>query len=379
MRKLRKTLLKAFKWLLIICLSLITTVVAFMTFHPTFGGKPNADSRAKMNASSHYNGDIFINLQPTSTQLKDIPIKDDEPKNGVLSIFFPPKGKRPSEPLPTEAMDKVALQNGDFIWQGHSTVLFKIDNSVILTDPVYHNASPVPFTVEPYAMTNPPTIDNLPMIDAVLISHDHYDHLDYRAIRKMNDKVKHFYVPLGVKAHLQRWGIADDKVTEFDWYEQATIGHIELIFTPSRHFSGRNFTTRNTTLWGSWVVKSPSVSLFFSGDSGYGKHFAEIGERFGPFDIALMEDGQYNERWEDVHMLPEQTAKATKDLKAKRVLPVHWGKFDLSLHTWKAPIERFLRAAEHDDFTVLTPKIGQRFVLNAPPTSAQAHWWEAVK
>lgn len=355
-----------------------------MWFHPTFGGKPDAKSLAKMQASTHYNGEIFINLEPTSSQLKDIDPKDDKAQSGIWSIFFPPEGKHPKEPLPTEKMDKKHLQNGDFVWLGHSSVLFKTDGKTLLTDPVYHNASPLPYTIKPYAMTNPPTIDELPIIDAVLISHDHYDHLDYRGIQKMNHKVKHFYVPLGVKAHLQRWGVSDDKITELDWYEQRTMqgkkgSQIELILTPSRHFSGRNFSTRNTTLWASWVVKSPSVSLFFSGDSGYGKHYAEIGERFGPFDIALMEDGQYNKRWEDIHMLPEQTVQASLDLDAKHVLPVHWGKFDLSLHPWEEPIERFLAAAEKQNFIALTPKIGQRFNLDNPPTPTNSRWWEMVR
>lgn len=377
--KLLKISLKILKWLALTCLALVVAVVAFTFFHPTFGGKPDANSLAKINASNNHNGEIFINLQPTSTQIKKIEPKDGEPSSPFLSIFFPPKDKHPSEPLPTEKLDKNQLQNGDFVWLGHSTVLFKTNDKTLLTDPVYHNASPIPYTVKPYAMTNPPTIDELPPIDAVLISHDHYDHLDYRGIQKMNHKVKHFYVPLGVKAHLQRWGVADEKITELDWYEQTKLGDIDLILTPSRHFSGRNFTTRNTTLWASWVVKSPEVSLFFSGDSGYGKHYVEIGKRFGPFDIALMEDGQYNERWEDVHMLPEQTAKASIELRAKHILPVHWGKYDLSMHTWNEPIKRFLAAAEQHDFTVITPKIGQRFDLHNPPTPEQVRWWEEVK
>lgn len=249
-----------------------------------------------------------------------------------------------------------------------------------MTDPIFYNASPVPGFVRPYKMTNRPQIKDLPNIDAVLISHDHYDHLDYEAIQEMENKVKHFYVPLGVKAHLQRWGVSDDKITEFDWYESTQIGDVKLILTPSRHFSGRGLTNRNSTLWASWVVKSPQISLFFSGDSGYGKHYKEIGKRFGPFDVALMEDGQYNERWPDIHMMPEQSVQASIDLKAKHVLPVHWGKYNLSLHKWKEPIQRFLAEADKNNIITLTPKIGQQFTLESPPTpQTQGKWWKGVE
>lgn len=351
-----------------------------MTLHPVFGGTPDENSQTKITKSSNHNGDIFINLEPTSTALRDIPPKEGKPSFNLLSVFFPPEGREPKNPLPTDKLDKTQLKNGDFVWFGHSSVLFLTDNKVFLTDPIFYNASPVPGFVRPYKMTNRPQIKDLPNIDAVLISHDHYDHLDYEAIQEMENKVKHFYVPLGVKAHLQRWGVSDDKITEFDWYESTQIGDVKLILTPSRHFSGRGLTNRNSTLWASWVVKSPQMSLFFSGDSGYGKHYKEIGKRFEPFDVALMEDGQYNERWPDIHMMPEQSVQASIDLKAKHVLPVHWGKYNLSLHKWKEPIQRFLAEADKNNIITLTPKIGQQFTLENPPTpQTQGKWWKGVE
>lgn len=374
---------KILKWCLIIFLVLFASISVFVWFHPTFGGKPDEQSQKKIAQSENHDGDIFQNLEPTISGVKDIEVEDEQ-AGSMWDFFFAPKGKHPSEPLPTLKFDKANLKNGDFVWFGHSTALFKTANKVMVVDPVYYNASPIPFTVMPYDMTHRPSIDELPAIDAVLISHDHYDHLDYRAVQELDNKVAHFYVPLGVKAHLQRWGIADNKITEMDWYEHIQMhsdaGVVDVVFTPSRHFSGRGLTNRSKTLWGAWVVKSPELSLFFSGDSGYGKHYKDIGERFGRFDIALMEDGQYNVRWDEIHMLPEQSVQAVLDINAQYVLPVHWGKFDLSIHPWKEPIQRFLKEAKKHNIVTLTPQIGQVFNLNNAPTpQTQGKWWESVK
>lgn len=362
-----------------ILILLFIAISAFILLHPTFGGKPDQDSLKKIQQSQNYDGRIFKNMEPTRAGLKKVE-PGDEQTGGMMDLLFPPEGKLPTEPLPTVKFDKDSLKNGDFVWFGHSTALFMTDDKVIMVDPVYNSASPFSFAVLPYAMTHRPKIEELPDIDAVLISHDHYDHLDYQAIQKLNSKVAHFYVPLGVKAHLQRWGIDDSKISEMDWHEQKKLADINIIFAPSRHFSGRGINDRSQTLWGSWVVKSPQLSLYFSGDSGYGKHFAEIAKRYGDFDIALMEDGQYNIRWDDIHMLPEQSVKAAIEINAKHVLPVHWGKFDLSVHSWQEPIQRFLKEAEKHDIVTLTPKIGQVFNLQNPTTpSTDGKWWEAVK
>lgn len=370
---------KILKWLVIIVLLLVVAIGLFIGLHPTFGGKPDAQSLQKIQQSENYDGNIFQNLESTTSGLKEVDTEDEQ-AGGMLDMLFPPEGKHPSELLPTLKFNKETFKNGDFVWFGHSTALFKTDDKVIMVDPVYHSASPVSFAVVPFDMTNRPSIEELPNIDAVLISHDHYDHLDYKAIKKLDAKVTHFYVPLGIKAHLQRWGVADQKITEMDWYEQQKLGDIDVIFTPSRHFSGRSINDQSKTLWGSWVIKSPDLSLFFSGDSGYGKHYAEISKRYGGFDIALMEDGQYNVRWDEIHMLPEQSVQAVLDLNAKHVLPVHWGKFDLSIHPWKEPIQRFLEEADKHDIVTLTPKIGQVFDLQNPPTPAnQGKWWEDIK
>lgn len=354
-------------------------LVAFLIFHPVFGGKTNAKGRQKLSLSNQYNGSTFVNLEPTSLKIQKV---EGESQMGIMEILFPhhESHRHPVQPLPTVKIYKNDLKNGDFVWLGHSTALFMTADKTILFDPVYHNGSPVPFFIKPFRMTSPPTLEELPELDAVLISHDHYDHLDYRAIQKIAAKVKHFYVPLGIKAHLQRWNIPDDTITELDWYEQATFDDITIVLTPSRHFSSRGVSDKNSTLWGSWVVKSPAVSVFFSGDSGYGKHFAEIGKRFGPFDIAFMENGQYNVRWEDIHMVPKQSVQAAQNLGVRYVLPIHWGKFELSLHTWKEPVEDFLAEADKNSLVTLTPQIGQIFTLKHPSTvQNQGKWWRDIQ
>ena len=255
-------------------------------------------------------------------------------------------------------------------------MLFRLAGQVMVTDPLLNRASPIPLAGAPFPMRHPVTAADFPALDVVLLSHDHYDHLDWRAIRDLDPKVRHYVVPLGVRAHLLRWGVADDKITELDWHESTRQGDVDITLAPARHFSGRRFDNRNSTLWGSWVLKTPDFSLFFNGDSGYGRHFAEIGRRYGPFDVALMENGAYNERWAYIHMQPEQSVQAVRDVQARQVVPIHWGKFDLAFHPWKEPIRRFMAEADRKGVDVVTPEIGQVFDFAEPPRST---WWESAR
>ena len=223
----------------------------------------------------------------------------------------------------------------------------------------------------------PISIDSLPKIDVVLISHDHYDHLDYGSIVKLKDQVTKFYVPLGIKAHLTSWGVSEEKITEFDWWESITYNGIEFVATPARHFSGRGFK-RNNTLWSSWVIKSEKNAIFFSGDSGYGKHFKDIGEKYGPFDFAMMECGQYNEQWAHIHMTPEETIQACVDVNTKLMMPIHWGSFKLALHTWDDPIVRASAKAKELNINISTPKVGEAIVLNGKGFPSEK-WWLTKK
>ncbi len=375
-----KKLFKIIKMIAFVIVALVLIVVLYINLHPTFGGSPNDESMAKIKKSSHFDGKHFQNL--VKTQASTVRLEGDKSDKWKLfkNFFAPKKGKNP-ELVYTKKLNAKSLKNGEFIWLGHSTVLFKTDSTTLITDPVFHNASPVPFTVQPFKMNPKPTMDDLPFIDAVLISHDHYDHLDYKAITYLKSKVGHFYVPLGVKAHLLRWGVAENKVSEYDWYEETTINNIKLVFTPSRHFSGRGVLNHRKTLWGSWAVIAPKMKIYFSGDGGYSPEFKKIGQKFGGFDMAFIEDGAYNKRWKEVHMLPEQSAQAGIDVGAKVILPIHWGKFDLSTHQWTEPVQRIKKALKQHNDTIsvsekiqlATPKIGEVFSLENFP---QLEWWK---
>ncbi|MEQ8927853.1 MAG: MBL fold metallo-hydrolase [Fulvivirga sp.] len=361
------------KWVVIIAAILFIGIWSFVTFSPAFGDAPSGEGLARVNASKNYNGEVFVNLIETKIQTPD-PENEQSIAGFLYRIFFPPEGKNPTKPLPTKKLNGNELKNGQFVWLGHSTILFKTNGKHIITDPVFFNASPIPGSLSQFDMENRPLIADLPeKIDVVLISHDHYDHLDYRAILELDERVVRYLVPLGVGAHLKHWGVDESKIEEKDWYESVRYSSIKFIFTPSRHFSGRGLSDRFSTLWGSWVIQSDSLNVFFSGDSGYFDEFKKIGELFGPFDIAFMENGAYNTNWNEIHFMPEQSVQASKDLNAKLMFPIHWAKFDLSVHPWKEPILRANKAAELDSVILVTPLIGEVFTLDAPP---KKDWWE---
>lgn len=259
-----------------------------------------------------------------------------------------------------------------FIWFGHSTFLMNVDNHIILVDPVFHHASPFSFMVKRF---QPPVVSlkELPPVDTIVISHDHYDHLDKHTVLFYRDTDTHFLVPMGVGNHLREWGIPDSRITELNWHETATFKNVKFRATPAQHFSGRGFFDRNETLWASWIIEGEIDKIYYSGDSGYGPHFREIGEKYGPFDFAFLENGQYNKLWPDVHMQPEETLQAQIDLNAHTLIPVHWGMFDLSLHHWTEPIERTYTIASNWDIPILTPQLGEIVDRFNQPSLA---WWE---
>ncbi|GAA5107501.1 MBL fold metallo-hydrolase [Orbus sasakiae] len=362
------------KWAIIIFIILSIGVYLFLHFHPVFGGSPDEQSLTRIHQSKAFDGQQFNNIEPTVKLTSD---EDGSLLKWIGSYFTPPKGKNPNQPLPTLMLEPSTLINNDFVWFGHSTVLFKTENKIFITDPVFYNASPVPFTGNAFNMTHKPTIDELPQIDAVLISHDHYDHLDYKAIQKLDKKTELFVAPLGVKGHLQHWGIENQKIVELDWDEHIHIDNVTLTFVPARHFSGRRLNQDNPTLWGGYVVKSPDLSLYFSADSGYGTHYAERIKKYGPFDFAMIENGAYDKDWASIHEFPEQTLQAINDIGVHKILPIHWGKFDLANHSWKEPIERLLEIVKpYNDISLATPKIGQVFNIKKPLPNEL--WWRQV-
>ncbi len=339
------------------------------------GAPPSGTHLEKIRNSHNFGEYQFINQIPTHM--------DMDVKSGMKVMYewlFNAKGREPSEPLPVLFGNNGQVEDDSLsviTWYGHSAVLLEIDGKVIMLDPMLGNAaSPVSFISKRFAYKKPIDLSTLPGIDIVIISHDHYDHLDYSSILQLKDRVQHFYTPLGVGSHLRRWGIDEQKITELDWWETVRIDTIELIAAPARHFSGRSFTDRNKTQWSSWIIIGKNERIYFSGDSGYGPHFKEIGDRYGPFDFAMMECGQYNEKWEAIHMLPKQTIQASVDIGAQRMMPIHWGAFNLSLHTWTDPVEKALRAITNHEVIMITPQIGERF--SPASTYDTTHWWEEL-
>lgn len=285
----------------------------------------------------------------------------------------------PKAKLPQVRPDLIAFRSPSesvkFIWLGHSTLLFNVDNQIILVDPVFHNAAPFSFLVKRF-QTPALSLEQLPEVDTILISHDHYDHLDEETIRFFRSKRTRFIVPTNLGSHLKSWGISSDRITELGWDESTSTGSVTFTAAPAQHFSGRGLTDRNETLWASWVIRGKEESIYYSGDSGYGPHFADIGDKYGPFDYAFIENGQYNELWPDVHMNPDETIQAWADLQAKYFIPVHWGMFNLAFHEWDEPVRKTHSIAKAWKIPMITPKLGEIVDWKNTPSEP---WWEKVE
>ncbi len=295
-------------------------------------------------------------------------------------LFNKPAHTVPSGTVPVQALTRAQLQgapDNSLFRLGHSTLLLKLHGEFWLTDPVFsERASPVQWA-GPQRFHQPPiSIADLPPIKGVILSHDHYDHLDYAAIMELAAKTEHFLTPLGVGDTLIKWGIGAAKVQQLDWWESTTIRGIRFVATPAQHFSGRSLHDGNQTLWASWVIDYHELRLFFSGDSGYFDGFKQIGERYGPFDVTLIETGAYDAQWPDVHMQPEETLQAHMDLRGNWLMPVHNGTFDLALHAWHEPFDRIAALARERGVSLATPEMGQ--VLNLARPDAGQHWWLTV-
>ncbi|NUP05148.1 MAG: hypothetical protein HOW73_03705 [Polyangiaceae bacterium] len=262
-------------------------------------------------------------------------------------------------------------------WLGHSTIVVEIDGRTILTDPVWSDrVSPVDW-VGPARWYPPPiSLEDLPPIDVVLVSHDHYDHLDYPTITAMAGWKSKFVVPLGVGAHLSYWGVADEQIVELDWWDRTSVADLEIVCAPARHASGRTLFDQNATLWASYALLGPKHRVYFSGDTGLFPGLADIGEQLGPFDVTMIESGAYGSAWPDWHLGPEQAVRAHQMVRGKLMMPIHWGLFDLAYHGWTEPAERVLAAADLAKVPIVIPKPGQSFEPASPPPVER--WWPDV-
>jgi L-ascorbate metabolism protein UlaG (beta-lactamase superfamily) len=346
-----------------------------LNYHPLFGGVLSEAAIQAISQSPNYSESKFVNQITTSM--------DMDVKTVITTLIDFIKGNpqgKPAGAIPVELINTAIFQETEqtrVIWFGHSTVLVEIEGKRVLIDPMFAKTTfPVPFLgSKRYSETLPAEVEDLPFIDLVILSHDHYDHMDYDSIMSLKDKVSKFYVPLGVGSHLESWGIAKEKIKEQDWWDESEYKGLRLVATPARHFSGRGLFDRNKTLWCSWAILGEKSKIFFSGDSGYGPHFTEIGRKYGPFDLTLMECGQYDERWSNIHMMPEETVQAHIDVKGNMLLPIHWAAFSLALHAWNDPIERAAKAAEELNVAICTPKIGEIVKLD-DKKYPKSVWWK---
>ncbi|NME66635.1 MBL fold metallo-hydrolase [Flammeovirga aprica] len=371
---LKKFLLFIFS---IICI-IIVIGFGFLTFSPQFGGTHSEADIHRYEKSGHYKEGEFFNLVDTNLDMSLsnlwATLKEfaEGVQNGRPTKDIPPIKITAEDIIKKDTLTKVT-------WFGHSAFLLEIDNKNILVDPMFGQvAAPHPWLGEArYSKHLPLEIEEMPDIDVVIISHDHYDHLDYESIEKLKDKVSAFFVPLGVGAHFRAWDVPESKIHEMNWWDTQSFKDLQFVFTPSRHFSGRGLSDRNKTLWGSWIVKGRHENIYFSGDGGYADHFKEIGQKYGPFDLAFMECGQYNDKWAAIHMMPEESAQGAVDLNAKVMMPVHWGAFTLALHSWTDPVVRVTKAAKSLGMPITTPQIGETFVVNDSVSYPAHRWWEA--
>ena len=282
--------------------------------------------------------------------------------------------------LPSKKTNLLQLDPGKnvIIWFGHSSYFMQIDGKTMLVDPVFSGAaSPISYTTPSFAGSDVYAVEDFPEIDYLFISHDHWDHLDYDTVKKLKSKVKKVITGLGTGAHFESWDYDLSKIEEKDWNESVDLGNgFHVTVTPGRHFSGRGLS-RNRAMWVSFVLQTPTKKLFLGGDSGYDTHFKAIGDKFGPFDLVFLECGQYNFNWKYIHMMPEEVAQAAEDLKAKKLMPVHWAKFALGQHDWDEPIIRVTKASQLKNMPLVTPMIGE--VVNLNEDKLFPSWWENVR
>lgn len=370
MKRLKEMLLSIFLLLLV----LAAGVWLFMQTAP-FGASATDNRLARIKQSKNYRDGAFQNVDPT-----DVMRRDASYLALMMDNFRKPADVEPAYQLPSVQTDLNTLSSSgtSVVWFGHSSYLIKSEGITLLIDPVLSgHASPVSFFGKAFPGTSTYTAASMPPIDVLVLTHDHYDHLDYETMVALRDRVTRVVAPLGVGAHLERWGYDPTRITELDWHEDVTISEgFSLTAVPARHFSGGGFK-RSGTLWTAYVLDINTQRLFLGGDSGYGPHFKAIGQQYGPFDLAFLECGQYGRDWPSIHMFPNEVAQAARDLRTSVLLPVHWAKFALAFHPWREPIRQLTQAiTPADSVTLTTPRIGEPLLLKQPLPNS--HWWESM-
>ncbi len=362
-------------------MTLITFIVLFgaITFtviqHPKFGRIPRGGRLERIKSSPNFKNGIFQNLNETPQLAEDAKFLE------MMKNMLRSKGRKPKEKIPSVKTDLKQLPHNEniLVWFGHSSYFMQIDGKKFLVDPVFSgHASPFSFSIKAFDGTDIYSVEDMPKIDYLVITHDHWDHLDYKTVKKLKPKVGRIITGLGTGEHLEYWGYKKEQLIEKDWFESAELEDgFKVTVTPARHFSGRGFKHKRT-LWSSFVLETPTQKIFIGGDGGYDEHFAEIGEKFEGFDLAILENGQYNKNWKYIHMMPEQTLQASIDLKAKRLFPVHNSKFALAYHTWDEPLKTITSLNREIKKPLITPRIGEIVLLNDADQKF-SEWWTEIE
>ena len=366
--------------ILAVVLLLLVAGAAYVLSLPQFGGTLRGERLARAQANPQYRDGRFVNPLPAA------PARTAGEVWAVLTgQFFGDEVRTPPGPiplLPVAAEQLSAARAAPALrafWIGHASVYVEIDGVRLLVDPIFSDYAS-PFEFGPRRFHPPPiALTDLPRIDAVLITHDHYDHLDMRSVQQLARAGAAFFVPLGIGAHLEAWGVAPAQIREMEWWQEHALRGVRLVSTPTRHYSGRGLSDRNATLWTSWTVIGARHRFYVSGDTGYSDHFRAIGERFGPFDLSFIKIGAYGPgaSWADIHMSAEDAVRAHRDLRARRLFPVHWATFNLALHTWDEPIRRALAEARAGGAELLTPRVGE--IVDADRPLPLNPWWQNVR
>jgi L-ascorbate metabolism protein UlaG (beta-lactamase superfamily) len=359
----------------IITIAVLIALYFIIINHQVFGAEAKGKRLERMQQSKNYKDNQFHNLSYTPSLAEGYSMS-----KVMYDFFFKKKNPllKPLKNIPSIHTDLKNLPKDQdvFIWMGHSSYYIQTDGVSFLVDPVLSlYGSPFKFFNKAFPGADIFKPEDIPVIDYLIITHDHYDHLDYPTVKAIKNRVKKVILPLGVGAHLERWGYKTEQLIEEDWGGEAVLeNNIKITFTPARHFSGRK-TKRNVTLWTSYVLETPTKKLFLGGDSGYDTHFKMIGDKYGPFDYAIIENGQYNKAWKYIHALPEDVIQASIDVKAKNIIPVHSSKFALALHAWNEPLEKVTSLGKDKNLNILTPLIGQPVDLNRSDNQFKV-WWE---
>lgn len=337
----------------------------FFTVLPKLGKSPDKMRMIELTKSNNFRNGLFQNSVETLMEIPPYEVMKEMMKKRIFRV---PKSSIPTVPISKNFFEIADPSEILISWLGHSTLLLKIDGKTILIDPVFSKRASFTQLMGPkqFDYSHQFSIEELPPIDIVLISHDHYDHLDYNVIKKLAHSSCKFYAPLGVGSHLKLWGVKSQNICELDWWESSRSEGISFTATPARHFTGRSIA-RFKTFWCGWAIKTENQNIFFSGDSGYFDGFKKIGEKLGPFDLSILECGQYSKYWSSIHMMPEESVQAAIDVRSKRAMPIHWGKFNLSIHAWNEPPLRFIKRAEELKLPIIIPKIGETFSTNSVP------------